>query len=64
VSLSSAILQDREHNSTQKFKIVAVNRIRKVLPYDKAEYSFPLALVVGHEAMGFPKKFKSMRFNR
>ncbi len=35
-----------------KLKIVAVEQDSRSVPYDKYDYSFPLALVVGHESDG------------
>ncbi len=36
-------------------KIVAIEQSSKSIPYDKFNYSFPLALVVGHESDGVSK---------
>jgi len=54
---SSALEAIRElKTQNSKIKIVAVEQDKKSLPYDKAEYSFPLALVVGHESDGVSKE--------
>lgn len=37
---------------SQKLKIIAVEQSPKSIPYDKAEYQFPLAIVVGNETTG------------
>lgn len=37
-------------------KIIAIEQDKKSIPYDKAEYSFPIALVVGHETTGVSKE--------
>lgn len=39
-----------------KIKIYAVEQSSKSLPYDKVEYEFPVALVVGHETEGVSKE--------
>jgi tRNA G18 (ribose-2'-O)-methylase SpoU len=35
---------------------VAVEQDKKSIPFDKAEYSFPVALIVGHESNGVSKE--------
>lgn len=37
-------------------QIVAVEQSKKSVPYDKVQYKFPLALVVGHESEGVSKE--------
>jgi 23S rRNA (guanosine2251-2'-O)-methyltransferase len=37
-------------------RVVAIEQSRKSIPYDKAEYNFPIALVVGHESDGVSKE--------
>ena len=37
-------------------KIIAIEQSPKSLPYDKYDYKFPLALVVGHETDGVSKE--------
>lgn len=37
-------------------KIVAVEQDPRSIPFDKAQYSFPIALVVGHETEGVSKE--------
>lgn len=37
-------------------KVVAVEQDKKSIPFDKAGYSFPVALVVGHETDGVSKE--------
>lgn len=39
-----------------KLKIVAIEQSPKSVPYDKFDYSFPIALVVGHESDGVSKE--------
>ncbi|MEK9178637.1 MAG: TrmH family RNA methyltransferase [Patescibacteria group bacterium] len=41
-------------------KIVAIEQNPKSIPYDKFDYSFPLALVVGHETDGISKEVLKM----
>ncbi|MDP2649494.1 MAG: TrmH family RNA methyltransferase [bacterium] len=43
-----------------KVKIVAVEQSEKSIPYDKADYSLPIALVVGHETNGVSKEVLEM----
>lgn len=37
-------------------KIVAIEQDKKSVPYDKYDYTFPIALVVGHETDGVSKE--------
>ncbi len=37
-------------------KVIAVEQDARSVPYDKANYSFPIALVVGHETTGVSKE--------
>jgi len=37
-------------------RIIAIEQSEKSVPYDKAEYKFPIALVVGHESEGVSKE--------
>jgi len=51
--------------SNLKFKIsnlqiVAIEQSSKSAPYDKVQYSFPIALVVGHETEGVSKEALKM----
>ena len=39
-------------NQISKIRIVAIEQSRESIPYNKAEYKFPIALVVGHETNG------------
>ncbi|KKQ35208.1 MAG: tRNA/rRNA methyltransferase [Microgenomates group bacterium GW2011_GWA2_37_6] len=36
----------------EKLKIVCIEQDKRSVPYDKFDYSFPIALVVGHESDG------------
>ncbi len=38
-----------------RMQVVAIEQNTKSIPYDKAEYRFPIALVVGHETEGVSK---------
>lgn len=49
-STVTAIQQLR--NKIQDLKVVAVELHEKAVPYDEFDYSFPIALVVGHETTG------------
>ena len=40
----------------EKLKIIAIEQSEKSVQYDKADYSFPIALVVGHETNGVSKE--------
>ena len=39
-----------------KLKTIVVEQNRKSIPYDKADYKFPIALVVGNETTGVSKE--------
>ncbi len=41
---------------SSKLKVFAVEQSSKSVPYDKVQYEFPLALVVGHETEGVSKE--------
>lgn len=47
-----------EHLRSQNanLKIIAVEQDKRSVPFDKAEYQFPLALVVGNETTGVSKE--------
>ncbi len=53
-SAALAIKEIREKVST--VKVVAVEQNGKSIPYDKADYNFPIALVVGNETSGVSKE--------
>jgi len=40
----------------KNLKTIAVEQDKKSVPYDKANYKFPIALVVGHESTGVSKE--------
>lgn len=39
-----------------KLKIIAIEQDERSVPYDKIDYTFPIALVVGHETDGVSKE--------
>jgi tRNA G18 (ribose-2'-O)-methylase SpoU len=43
-----------------KFQIIAVEQTPKSIPYDKADYRLPLAVVVGNETYGVSKEVLEM----
>ncbi len=43
-------------NQNSKLKIIAIEQSSKSKPYDKVQYTFPIALVVGHETEGVSKE--------
>lgn len=43
-------------NQNSKLKIIAIEQDERSVPYDKIDYSFPIALVVGHETDGVSKE--------
>jgi tRNA (guanosine-2'-O-)-methyltransferase len=52
---------DRSNNNDLRFtikdlRVIAIEQNDKSVPYDKADYSFPIALVVGHETTGVSKE--------
>jgi len=40
----------------EKLKVVAIEQDKRSVSYDKANYDFPIALVVGHETTGVSKE--------
>ena len=40
----------------EKLKIIAIEQDMRSIPYDKADYKFPIALVVGNETSGVSKE--------
>ncbi len=44
----------------KNLKVIAVEQSSKSEPYDKVQYEFPLALVVGHESNGVSKEILKM----
>lgn len=44
----------------EKLKIVVIEQDKRAVPYDKFEYTFPIALVVGHETDGVSKEVLDM----
>ncbi len=57
-SYASTAVEALQELKTQnsKLKIVAIEQDSKSIPYDKFEYQFPLALVIGHETNGVSKE--------
>jgi len=51
---AEALQELKSQNS--KLKIVAIEQDLRSVPYDKYEYTFPIALVVGHETDGVSKE--------
>lgn len=43
-------------NQNSKVKIIAIEQDKSSILYDKADYGFPIALVVGHETTGVSKE--------
>lgn len=43
-------------NQNSKVKIIAIEQSSKSKPYDKVQYEFPIAFVVGHETEGVSTK--------
>jgi len=44
-----------------KLKIIAIEQNERSVPYDKVDYQFPIALVVGHETEGVSKEVLQSR---
>jgi len=44
----------------KNLQIIAIEQDKKSIPYDKADYNFPVALVVGHETTGVSKEVLKM----
>ena len=49
-------LKTQSASSRTKLKIYAVEQDAQSVPYDKFDYTFPIALVVGHETDGVSKE--------
>lgn len=47
-------------NENVKLKVIAVELDEKAIDYTKADYTLPVALVVGHESNGISKEILSM----
>jgi 23S rRNA (guanosine2251-2'-O)-methyltransferase len=45
---------------TPDLRVIAVEQDARSVPYDKAEYSFPVAIVVGHETSGVSQEVLDM----
>ncbi len=46
----------KPNREVQKLQVIAIEQSSNAIPYDKADYSFPIALVVGHETNGVSKE--------
>ncbi len=46
----------RIRNQESGIRVIAIEQSEKSIPYDKADYSFPIAFVVGHETAGVSKE--------
>lgn len=53
-SAQKAIQKLRE--DAQNIQIISVEQSSKAIQYDKADYKFPVALIVGHESSGVSKE--------
>ena len=53
---SSESRQVGTNREVQKLQVVAIEQSERSIPYDKAEYIFPIALVVGNETTGVSKE--------
>ncbi|MBI2031972.1 MAG: TrmH family RNA methyltransferase [Candidatus Levybacteria bacterium] len=54
---STAVQAIRELKSqNSKVKIIAIEQNSKSIPYNKVDYKFPVAFVVGHETIGVSKE--------
>lgn len=47
-------------NQISNLRVIVVEQDSRSIPYDKAEYSFPVAIVVGHETEGVSKEVLDM----
>ena len=61
-SYASTAVEALQELKTQnsKLKIVSIELDPRSVPYDKVEYSFPIALVVGHETDGVSEEVLKM----
>ena len=44
----------------ENLQVIAIEQDKKSVPYDKVDYAFPVALVVGHETTGVSKEVLEM----
>lgn len=59
-SLEQYSSREQAKRVNREVQIVAVEQSAQSIPYDKADYSFPLALVVGNETVGVSKEVLEM----
>jgi len=59
-SSSESRAKSRENREVRKLQVIAIEQSEKSVPYDKADYKFPIALVVGHETIGVSKEVLDM----
>jgi len=55
-SSSESRATSRENREVQKLQVVAIEQSERSIPYDKTDYKFPIALVVGNETTGVSKE--------
>ena len=53
---SSSDQASPENREAQRLQVIAIEQSKRSIPYDKAVYAFPIALVVGHESEGVSKE--------
>ena len=51
---------DHLRSTIDDIKIIAIEQSKKSVPYNKIDYQFPIALVVGHESEGVSKEVFKM----
>ena len=61
-SYASTAVEALQELKTQnsKLKIIAIEQNEKSTPYNKTDYKFPIALIVGHESTGVSKEVLKM----
>ena len=52
--------QSASRSQNSKLKIIGIEQDSKSVPFDKVEYQFPIAFVVGHETNGISKEVLDM----
>jgi tRNA G18 (ribose-2'-O)-methylase SpoU len=51
----------RIRNQESGIRVIAIEQSEKSVPYDNADYRFPIALIVGHESTGVSKEVLQSR---
>jgi len=53
-------IEELQNGNKEKIKIIAIEQSKDSIPYTKAEYSMPVALIVGNETFGLSEQTLSL----